>query len=207
MPTVSKPIAASGHQLKTFVTIQLLLLPSSRPLLLPIGHAYTSAEINALFQTKMGTQPTSSKPGNCNRCGEPGHWARECPNKSQLDTNVITATTVVAMVAVDVAMAVHVAAMSMLAAVATPKTMVRTNVTLKTGSMLLLLQASLSARLLMELHSSGVASANVGQQAITLTCMASSVKPMCALSPIHQFGALESTQHCLSMTCGHSWLP
>ena len=37
MPTVSKPIAASGHQLKTFIMIQLLLLPPSRPSLLPIG--------------------------------------------------------------------------------------------------------------------------------------------------------------------------
>ena len=37
MPTVSKPIAASGNQLETFVMIQLLLLPPSRPLLLLIG--------------------------------------------------------------------------------------------------------------------------------------------------------------------------
>ena len=35
---VSKPIMASGHQLETFIVIQLLLLPPSRPSLLPIGH-------------------------------------------------------------------------------------------------------------------------------------------------------------------------
>ena len=125
---------------------------------------HTSAEINALFQTKMGTQPTGPKSGNCNRCGKPGHWARECPNKSQMDTNVNNSNN-----------GVHnggsgrgngsaqgKAAMSMLTAVATPKTMVRTNITIETGSMLLLHQASLRARLPMELHSSGVASANIG---------------------------------------------
>ena len=111
------------------------------------------------------------------------------------------------MVAVDVAMAVHEVAMSMLTAVATPKTMVRTNVAIKTGRMLLLHQASLRARLPMELHLSGVASANIGRQAITLTCTVSSMKPTCASSLINQFGALESTQHSLSMTCGHSWVP
>ena len=89
------------------------------------------------------------------------------------------------MVAVDAAMAVHEVAMSTLAAVATPKTTVRTNITIETGSMLLLHQASLRARLPMELHSSGVASANVGRQAKTLTRMASSVKPTCASSLIH----------------------
>ena len=118
-----------------------------------------------------------------------------------------TATMVVATVAMDAAMAVHVVAMSMLTAVATPKTMVRTNISLKTGSMLLLLQTSLRARLPMELHLSGVASANIGQKATTLTHTASSMKPTCALSLTHQFGALELTQHCLSMTCGHSWVP
>ena len=38
MPTVSKPITASGDQLETFIAIQLLLLPPSRPLLLLTGH-------------------------------------------------------------------------------------------------------------------------------------------------------------------------
>ena len=62
--------------------------PASFQAIAPTDRTYTSAEINALFQTKMGTQPTSSKSGNCNRCGKPGHWARECPNKSQTDANV-----------------------------------------------------------------------------------------------------------------------
>ena len=62
--------------------------PASFQAITPMDRMYTSAEINALFQTKMGTQPTSSKPGNCSRCGKPGHWARECPNKSQTETNV-----------------------------------------------------------------------------------------------------------------------
>ena len=61
--------------------------PASFQAVTPTDRTYTSTEINTLFQTKMGTQPTSSKSGNCNRCGEPGHWARECPNKSQMDTN------------------------------------------------------------------------------------------------------------------------
>ena len=61
--------------------------PASFHAIAPTDRTYTSAEINALFQTKMGTQPTSSKSGNCNRCGKPGHWARECPNKSHMDTN------------------------------------------------------------------------------------------------------------------------
>ena len=61
--------------------------PTSFQAITPANRTYTSAEINALFQTKMGTQPTA-KPGNCNRCGKPGHWVRECPNKSQMDTNV-----------------------------------------------------------------------------------------------------------------------
>ena len=62
--------------------------PATFQAIAPTDRTYTSAEINTLFQTKMGTQPTSSKPGNCNRCGKPGHWARECPNKSQMDANV-----------------------------------------------------------------------------------------------------------------------
>ena len=62
--------------------------PASFQAVTPTDRMYTSAEINALFQTKMGTQPTDPKSGNCNRCGKPGHWARECPNKSQMDANV-----------------------------------------------------------------------------------------------------------------------
>ena len=62
--------------------------PASFQAVAPTNRMYTSAEINALFQTKMGTRPTGPKSGNCNRCGKPGHWARECPNKSQMDTNV-----------------------------------------------------------------------------------------------------------------------
>ena len=61
--------------------------PASFQAIAPTDRMYTSAEINALFQTKMGTQPTGPKSGNCNRCGKPGHWARECPNKSKTDTN------------------------------------------------------------------------------------------------------------------------
>ena len=62
--------------------------PASFQAIAPTDRTYTSAEINALFQTKMGTQPTGPKSRNCNRCGKPGHWARECPNKSQMDANV-----------------------------------------------------------------------------------------------------------------------
>ena len=61
--------------------------PASFQAITPTDRTYTSAEINALFQTKMGTQPTGPKSGNCNRCGKPGHWARECPSKSQMDAN------------------------------------------------------------------------------------------------------------------------
>src|SRR5438552_12847266 len=28
-----------------------------------------------------GTQKTGKRPGNCNSCGEKGHWARECTKK------------------------------------------------------------------------------------------------------------------------------
>ena len=62
--------------------------PASFQAIAPTDRTYTSTEINALFQTKMGTQPTGPKSGNCNRCGKPGQWARECPNKSQMDANV-----------------------------------------------------------------------------------------------------------------------
>ena len=61
--------------------------PASFQAVAPTDRTYTSAEINALFQTKMGTHATGPKSGNCNRCGKPGHWARECPNKSQMDAN------------------------------------------------------------------------------------------------------------------------
>ena len=62
--------------------------PASFQAIAPTDRMYTSTEINALFQTKMDTQPTGPKSGNCNRCGKPGHWAKECPNKSQMDANV-----------------------------------------------------------------------------------------------------------------------
>ena len=62
--------------------------PASFQAIAPTDRTYTSTEINALFQTKMGTQLAGPKSGNCNRCGKPGHWARECPNKSQMDANV-----------------------------------------------------------------------------------------------------------------------
>ena len=132
----------------------------------------------------LGTQPTSSKPRNCNRCGKPGHWVKECPNKSQNDANVSNSNNGGHNSGSGHGNGNARGGMSMLA-VARPMKMVRTNITLEIGSMLLLLQASLSARLPMELHSSGVASANIGRQATTLTHMASSMKPTCALSLIH----------------------
>ena len=40
----------------------------------------TRAEVITLIQTKP--RGDNKKPGNCNKCGKPGHWARECPTNS-----------------------------------------------------------------------------------------------------------------------------
>ena len=179
---------------------------SLQAMLLPTGHTLALRSMPC-FKPRWALSQLAPSPETATDVANLDTGQENVPTRAKWIPMWTTATTVVTMVAVDAAMAVHVVAMSMLAAVATPMTMVRNNITLKTGSMLLLLQASLSARLPTELHLSGVASENIGQQATTLTCMASSMKPTSALSLIHWFGALESSQHCLSMTCGPSWVP
>ena len=208
MPTVSKLITASGHWLKTFITIQLLLLLPSRPLLLPTGHTPALRSMPS-FKPRWALSQPAPSPETATDVANLDTGQENVPTRANWIPMWTTATTVVAKVAVDVAMAMNVVAMTMLAAVATPMTMVRINVTLKTGSMLLLLQANVSARLPMELHLSGVASLNIGWQATTLTCMASSMKPnMCLVpNPLVWSFWFQLAQHCLSMTCGHSWVP
>ena len=46
----------------------------------------TRAEVLNLIQSKprfKTGQDANKKPGNCNKCGKAGHWAKECPNNKQ----------------------------------------------------------------------------------------------------------------------------
>lgn len=53
----------------------------------------TRAEVLTLIQTKpsprFGKQSGegTKKPGNCNKCGKPGHWANECPDNNKQQTS------------------------------------------------------------------------------------------------------------------------